>query len=146
MSTPLLAMPRSAIVGYSVVHPEKLMCCLLRLHFLGALAQRSGRTKMDQNAARAQVELCRHLTGLPSKDRSDRFALLDMVRILEDYVVSHSSSLFVELAESKRPRDFSGPRLYPSEAEFWSLCAVSYMDGVERDHTSQKISGAITYD
>lgn len=41
---------------------------------------------MDQQAARAQVQMCRHLIARHVDDKNGRFALLDSARDLKDYV------------------------------------------------------------
>ncbi|WP_440980772.1 hypothetical protein [Shinella sumterensis] len=59
----------------------------------GAMAQCSSRAKMDQRAARAQVEFCRHLIAHHVDEKADRFAVLDSARDLKDYVAKAMTGL-----------------------------------------------------
>lgn len=78
-------MPRRnrLIVGRA---PENTEMLFTPAELFGAMAQCSSRAKMDQRAARAQVQMCRHLISRHVDDKNDRFALLDTARTLKDYV------------------------------------------------------------
>ncbi|WP_246648226.1 hypothetical protein [Rhizobium laguerreae] len=66
--------------------PENTEMLFTAAELYGAMAQCSSRAKMDQHAARAQVQMCRHLIARHVDDKNDRFALLDTARTLKDYV------------------------------------------------------------
>ncbi|MBP2463931.1 MULTISPECIES: hypothetical protein [unclassified Rhizobium] len=66
--------------------PENTEMLFTPAELYGAMAQCSSRAKMDQHAARAQVQMCRHLIARHVDDKNDRFALLDTARTLKDYV------------------------------------------------------------
>ncbi|AYM60883.1 hypothetical protein [Agrobacterium fabrum] len=66
--------------------PENTEMLFTPAELFGAMAQCSSRAKMDQRAARAQVQMCRHLISRHVDDKNDRFALLDTARTLKDYV------------------------------------------------------------
>lgn len=66
--------------------PENTEMLFTPAELFGAMAQCSSRAKMDQRAARAQVQMCRHLIARHVDDKNDRFALLDTARTLKDYV------------------------------------------------------------
>ncbi|TDK29819.1 hypothetical protein E2F50_21700 [Rhizobium deserti] len=66
--------------------PENTEMLFTPAELFGAMAQCSSRAKIDQRAARAQVQMCRHLISRHVDDKNDRFALLDTARTLKDYV------------------------------------------------------------
>ncbi len=66
--------------------PENTGMQFTPAELFGAMAQCSSRAKMDQRAARAQVQMCRHLIARHVDDKNERFALLDTARTLKDYV------------------------------------------------------------
>lgn len=66
--------------------PENTKMLFTPAELFGAMAQCSSRAKMDQRAARAQFQMCRHLISTHVDDKNDRFALLDTARTLKDYV------------------------------------------------------------
>ncbi|QXC52353.1 hypothetical protein KHC17_24415 (plasmid) [Agrobacterium salinitolerans] len=66
--------------------PENTEMLFTPAELFGAMAQCSSRAKMDQRAARAQVQMCRHLIARHVDDKNERFALLDTARTLKDYV------------------------------------------------------------
>ncbi|NEI67437.1 hypothetical protein [Rhizobium leguminosarum] len=66
--------------------PENTEMLFTAAELYGAMAQCSSRAKMDQHAARAQVQMCRHLIARHVDEKNDRFALLDTARTLKDYV------------------------------------------------------------
>ncbi len=72
-----------SIVGRA---PENTEMLFTPAELFGAMAQCSSRARMDQHAARAQVQMCRHLIARHVDDKNDRFALLDTARTLKDYV------------------------------------------------------------
>ncbi|ENN83707.1 hypothetical protein RHSP_74308 (plasmid) [Rhizobium freirei PRF 81] len=78
-----IAKPHPLVVGRA---PENTEMLFTPAELFGAMAQCSSRAKMDQRAARAQVQMCRHLIARHVDDKNDRFALLDTARTLKDYV------------------------------------------------------------
>lgn len=66
--------------------PENTELLFTPAELYGAMAQCSSRAKMDQQAARAQVQMCRHLIARHVDDKNERFALLETARDLKDYV------------------------------------------------------------
>ncbi|MDQ0458390.1 hypothetical protein [Rhizobium paknamense] len=66
--------------------PENTEMLFTPAELYGAMAQCSSRAKMDQRAARAQVQMCRHLIARHVDDKNERFALLETARTLKDYV------------------------------------------------------------
>ncbi|CAK7261907.1 MULTISPECIES: hypothetical protein [unclassified Shinella] len=66
--------------------PENIEMLFTPAELYGAMAQCSSRAKMDQRAAKAQVQMCRHLIARHVDDKNERFALLDTARTLKDYV------------------------------------------------------------
>lgn len=78
-----LANGNRLIVGRAPHNTEMLFT---PAELFGAMAQCSSRAKMDQHAARAQVQMCRHLIARHVDEKNDRFALLDTARTLKDYV------------------------------------------------------------
>ncbi|TCN28665.1 hypothetical protein EV184_11248 [Sinorhizobium americanum] len=67
------AKPHPLIIGRA---PENTEMLFTPAELYGAMAQCSSRAKMDQRAARAQVQMCRHLIARHVDDKNDRFALL----------------------------------------------------------------------
>ena len=78
-----IAKPHPLTVGRA---PENTEMLFTPAELYGAMAQCSSRAKMDQRAARAQVQMCRHLIARHVDDKNDRFALLETARTLKDYV------------------------------------------------------------
>lgn len=66
--------------------PENTEMLFTPAELFGAMARCSSRAKMDQRAARAQVQMCRHLIAPHVDDKNERFALLDTARTLKEYV------------------------------------------------------------
>lgn len=66
--------------------PENTELLFTPAELYGAMAQCSSRAKMDQQAARAQVQMCRHLIARHVDDKNECFALLETARDLKDYV------------------------------------------------------------
>lgn len=55
--------------------PENTEMLFTPAELFGAMAQCSSRAKMDQRAARAQIQMCRHLIARHIDDKNERFAL-----------------------------------------------------------------------
>lgn len=107
------AKPHPLIIGRA---PENTEMLFTPAELYGAMAQCSSRAKMDQRAARAQVQMCRHLIARHVDDKNDRFALLGTARRSED--------LFVALAESKATKG-------ASRAAFTKTIRDGYKEQVE---------------
>lgn len=97
--------------------PENTEMLFTPAELFGAMAQCSSKAKMDQRAARAQVQMCRHLIARHVDDKNEHFALLETARTLKDYVGKTMTGLVGDGIAYRQQQRWEGKQLIVVETQ-----------------------------